>query len=267
MLRPVLPACVLALALAAGARAQVGSPFEVPKPLGGPIVSPNGQIVNGLDRAPSPWAGGVEFGLSGSSGSTDILKVLVGGDVRYDDPTNVLRLNGLYILTRYTGETLEQKGFLTARDEILVLDWLSYYAQVQLEYDQSQTIDWRLAGHNGISYTAYNDGFTILKARAGIGTMREYGDGSPAWVPEAQFGGDFEYRLTARTMLSAAFDYYPQINWFGNYRIRARVSLDIQLDPELNLFLRLGAIDRFNSVPYGSSKNDIDYFGTLMFRF
>jgi hypothetical protein len=267
MMRSALAAMLLAIALCASAAAQQGSPFDIPKPLGGPILSPSGQIMTGVDKPPSPWDIGVEAGLSGSSGNVDNFKVLVGGDVRYDDPDNVLRVNGLYIYSQSGGWTIEQKGFLTIRDEIPVMDSVSYYAQGTLEYDEFRTIDWRLGAHNGVSYTVFNDGSTLLKIRGGIGTDREWGGSSPPWVAEAQFGGDFEYKITPRTMLAAAADYYPDISYFGNYRVRVRVSFDISLDPDLNLFLRLGAMDRYDSVPYCSKKNEIDYFGTLMFRF
>ena len=197
MTRPALAAMLLALALVGRATAQQGSPFELPTPLGGPIRSPSGQIINGLDKPPSPWDIGIGAGLSGSSGNVDIFKAVVDGDVRYDDVGNVFRGYGLYILTRSEDWTIEQKGFLTARDEISVLSWLSYYAQVQLEYDEFRTIDWRIAGHNGVSYTAFNDGSTLLKVRAGLGSARVWGDPKVQWIPEAQFGGDFEYKMTA----------------------------------------------------------------------
>ncbi len=267
MMRPTLTAMLLALALVGQVAAQQTSPFALPTPLGGPIRSPSGQIVNGLDKQPSPWDIGIGAGLSGSSGNVDIFKAVVDGDVRYDDADNVFRAYGLYILSRSEGSTLEQKGFLTARDEIPVLSWLSYYAQGQLEYDEFRTVDWRLAGHNGVSYTAYNDGVTLLKFRAGLGTARVWGDPKAQWIPEGQLGGDFEYKITARTLLTAGADYYPDIEYFGNYRVRARISFDFNLDPELNLFLRLGAMDRYDSMPYCSKKNDIDYFGAIMFRF
>jgi hypothetical protein len=266
MFRPALTAIALALAVAAPLAAQ-DSPFGIPQSLGGPIRSPSGQIINGIEKSPSPWDIGVEAGLSGNSGNTDIFKALVGGEIRYDDPDNLLRVFGLYMYGEQGGSLIQNMGYLTIRDELPVLDWLSYYAQGQLEYDAFLTVDWRLAAHNGFSYTAYNDGFTLLKFRAGIGQLREWGGPSPPWITEAQFGGDFEYKLTARTKLVAAADYYPDLEYFGNYRVRARVTLDVLLDPDLNMYIRLGAMDRYDSVPYCSKRNDIDYFGSLMFRF
>lgn len=266
MKRPALTTIVLALAAVAPVAAQ-SSPFAIPQPLGGPIVGPDGKIMSGLDRTPPPWSGGVEFGLSGSSGDVDIFKLLVGGDIRYDDAENLLRMNGLYILTRYTDATIEQKGFLYARDEIPVMDLLAYYAQGTVEYDALRTVDWRLAAHNGASLTLLNTGAQTLRVRGGIGTARVWGDPAQDWIAEGQIGGDFEYRLTARTMFSAAADYYPDLHYSGNYRVRVRVSMDFELDPELKLFLRIGAMDRYDSIPFGSKQNNIDYFGTLMFRF
>jgi hypothetical protein len=266
MKRLALTAIVFAMAAVAPLAAQ-DSPFGIPQSLGGPIRSPSGQIINGVEKPPSPWDIGIEAGLSGNSGNTNIFKALVGGDIRYDDPENVLRAYGLYQYGESDGWMIQNMGFLSIRDEIPVLDWLSYYAQFQLEYDAFQTIDWRVGAHNGVSYTAYNDGFTLLKFRAGIGQEREWGGPSQPWITEFQFGGDFEYKLTARTKLVAAGDYYPDAANFGNYRVRARVTLDVLLDPDLNLYIRLGVLDRYDSVPYCSKKNDIDYFGSLMFRF
>jgi hypothetical protein len=266
ILRPAIAALLVSLALFGSAIGQ-SFPIDVPKPLGGPIVGPNGKIMTGLDQPVSPWTGGVEFGLNGNDGNVQILKIFAGADFRYDTPENLFLFNGLYIFTHHEDEVIEQKALFYMRDEIPFADILSYYGQGQLEYDEFRPVTFRLAAHNGISFTALRDSQMLLKVRAGLGTAREFNTPSREWVPEAQFGGDFEYRFTERTTLLTALDYYPDLYDFDHYRIRARVSLNFLIDPDLNLVLRIGAMERYDSQSFGYRKSDLDYFTTLMFRF
>lgn len=266
-LRPALASLLVTLALLGTATAQT-FPGDVPKPLGGPIVGPNGKIMTGLDKPVSPWTGGVEFGLNGNDGNVDILKIRAGADFKYDTPENLFLFNGLYVFTHYKGEVIEQKALLYTRDEVPFAEVFAYYAQGQLEYDEFRPIRFRLAAHNGLSFTALRDDVMLLKLRAGLGTAREFDGPFREWVPELQFGGDFEYRLTQTTTLSVSLDYYPDMYNFDIFRVRGRASIDFLLDPDLNLVLRIGVMERFDSQTYGSyRKNDLDYFATLGLRF
>jgi putative salt-induced outer membrane protein YdiY len=265
--RPAIAALLLTLTLLGPVAGQGEFPIEVPRPMGGPIVGPNGKIMTGLDKPKSPWMGGVEFGLNGSEGNVDILKLRGGVDVRYDDGDNLFLLNALYVFTHHDDEMIEQKGLLTARDELAIADRWAWYAQGTLEYDEFRNVNFRVAAHNGLSLTAMRNPGTVLRLRAGLGTEREFGGDSNDWAPEGQFGADYELRLTKRTSLVAAGDYYPRLDNFRHFRVRGRVSLDMQVDPELNLFIRVGAMERYDSDPFGSRKSDLDYFTTLMLRF
>lgn len=245
------------------------SPFPIPRPMGGPIVGPDGKIRTGLDAhvAPSPWNWGVDLGLTGSQGNTDTLKLRAGLDLRYDSPDDVMIFNVMYILNQANGGQLENKGFALLRNEIPIDDMFGWYAQTALEYDEFRTIDFRFASHSGLAFTAYQDPSQLLRFRAGFGTAYESGGGVNEWLMEAQAGLDYEYRLTDRTKLTAAADYFPNVENFAQYRVRVRASFDILLDPETNVLLRIGAFDRYDSKPYGSQRNDLDYFMTLQFRF
>ena len=265
MTRPALLGLLLALLLAEPALGQ--SPYDIPKPLGGPIVGLDGKIMTGLDRQVSPWSGGIEFGLNGSQGQVDIFKVRSGLDIKYDDPSDYFVFNAAYVLTRYQDGTIEQKGLAIARNEVYFDHAWAWYAQGALEYDEFLTVDFLLGAHNGLSFTAYNANNTRLKLRGGIGTAWQYGWPIDEWIPEAQFGGDLDYALTARTKISLAADYYPELRNFARYRIRGRVSLDVLLDQELNLLMRVGVLDRYNEPRFGRKANDLDYFLTIVFGF
>lgn len=269
MSRPALAALFVACVAVGSAAGQgyPGTPFEIPQPLGGPIVGPDGKIMSGLNQGQSAWSGGIDFGLSGSQGNTDTLKLRAGLDLRYDGSDDALYVNLLYILNQANSGDLENKGFALIRNELPVTDGIAWYAQGQLEYDENRTIDKRMAGHNGISLAAYQDGTQSLKVRAGAGFARENGGAVNDWVPEGQAGADYEYRLTDRTRFTIMADYYPNLEDFSHYRVRVRAAFDILIDPDLNMWLRLGAFDRYDSQPYGSKRNDLDYFMTLLLRF
>jgi hypothetical protein len=114
---------------------------------------------------------------------------------------------------------------------------------------------------------AYQDGTQSVKVRAGAGLARENGGTVNDWVPEGQAGADYEYRLTDRTRLTVMGDYYPDLHDLSHYRVRVRAAFDILIDPDLNMWLRLGAFDRYDSQSYGSKRNDLDYFMSLLLRF
>jgi len=252
-----------------GAAAGQTSPFNIPQPMGGPIVGQDGRIRTGLDAHPvqSPWSGGIDFGISGSQGNTDTLKLRAGLDLRYDDPQDFAILNVLYILNQANAGDLENKAFALVRNEMPMDMGLAWYAQGTVEYDQFQTVYLRAASHSGVSCAIVQDGNQLVKVRVGAGEEREWGGSSPNWVTEGQVGGDYEYKLSERTRFTLTADYYPDLEAFANYRVRVRASFDILLDQTYNAYLRLGVFDRYDSQPYGSKRNNLDYFATLQFRF
>ncbi len=252
-----------------GAAAGQTSPFNIPQPMGGPIVGPDGRVRTGLDAhpVPSPWSGGIDFGISGSQGNTDTLKLRAGLDLRYDDPDDFAILNVLYILNQANQGDLENKAFALVRNEMPMDMGLAWYAQGSVEYDEFRTVYLRVASHSGISCAIVQDANQLVKVRAGAGVAREWGGSSNDWVPEGQAGADYEYKLTDRTRFTLAGDFYPDLHDFAHYRLRFRASIDVLLDPTYNAYLRLGAFERYDSQPYGSRRNDLDYFLTLQFRF
>lgn len=266
MIRPAVVAVALAL-VAFGAAAAQESPFGIPKPLGGPIIGTDGRIISALDKGPPPWTGGLELGLSGAEGNVRILKLRTGLDVKYDTPDAFFVANVLYVLTRLDDGVVEQKALSVARTELPIDDAWSWYMQGQLEYDEFRTIDFRIAGHNGISWAVARSANSLVKLRVGAGAARETGGTVNDWVPEGQAGGDIEYLFTARSKFCASVDYYPDLHDLSHYRVRARAWFDFLIDPDLNAYLRFGVLDRYDSNPLGSLRNDLDYYMSLLIRF
>ena len=101
----------------------------------------------------------------------------------------------------------------------------------------------------------------------GDASIQETGGPRNDWFPEGQVGVDYEYRLTDRTRFTLTGDYYADLEDFDHYRVRVRAAFDILIDPDLNMWLRLGAFNRYDNWAFGSKRNDLDYFMTLLFRF
>ena len=159
--------CLTWLGLAAGQDYPIG----LPKPMGGPIVGPDGRVRTGLDAhpVPSPWSGGIDFGISGSQGNTDTLKLRAGLDLRYDDPDDFALLNVLYILNQANQGELENKGFALVRNEMPMDMGLDWYAQGSVEYDEFRTVYLRIAQWQTTGEVEWkaSDHVSLL-ARAGI---------------------------------------------------------------------------------------------------
>ncbi|MEZ6140085.1 MAG: DUF481 domain-containing protein [Zavarzinella sp.] len=246
-----------------------GVEFATPKPLGGPILGPDGRVITPGDRGyRSPWTGGAEFGVNGTEGNTRILKVRVGGDVKYETPENTFIANAFYGLAQQEGIRNESKALATFRDEYPFYDGLAWFGQLQIEYDEFREVDFRVSVHSGLSFLAYQDEFSSLKLRAGAGATREFGGPNDRWEPEGILGGDFEQKLSDRTSFTFSTDYYPKLDRPSDFRIRSRAAIEILLDQELNITLRLGAQNRYDSNPGSmTERNDLDYFMTLLWRF
>jgi putative salt-induced outer membrane protein YdiY len=261
-------AALAVLAFAAVAAGQQLPVPPIPQPVNTPIVGPDGRIMNGMDRQVSPWTGAVDLGLSGSDGNSQVLTLWTGADLKYDGPEDYFIANVFYGLAQQDGVLSENHVLATARNEYPFAEALFWYSQVQFEYDDFRAIDQRLAVHSGVSTIGFRDDKLQIRLRAGLGASREIGQAEQRWLPEAQFGFDYEYKLSDRTKFVASADYYPDVEEFANYRIRGRAFFDILIDPSLGLALRIGALDRYDARPgKGVKKNDLDYFLTLVLRF
>ncbi len=220
--------------------------------------------------APAPWSGGAEVGLNGANGNADLFNIRFGLNARRRVPGNVFVTDVLYTYTHQDGKTTVNQALWNARDEILFpgTPW-SIFNALQLEYDQLRDYDFRVGLYGGGGYAILDTPLHALRVRAGAGAVRELSTGPlPArWVPEGVFGGDYRLRVTRRGSFLALLDYYPRIDDWSRFRVRARAGYEHVLDPDLGMVLRLGVQDRYDSDPGDAKRNDLTYFATLGLRF
>ena len=77
-----------------------------------------------------------------------------------------------------------------------------------------------------------------------------------------------ERKLTDRQKLTARVDYYPDVGNLSSFRFHAKANWVLLIDEEMNLSLKIGAYDRYDSTPSsGDQPNDIDYWISLHWGF
>lgn len=251
--------------LAVPALAQ--APVELPPPSSAivdPLLPP--------EEPPPPkiWSGGVELGLNGAQGNSDLTQMRAAGEAVRDTPFDLWKTTLLYRYANANGVNTENRALLTSRYECKFgadSPW-SWFVRGELEYDEFRDFDLRLAGHTGIGYLFLKNDRTLLRGRFGAGGSQKIGsEDDPDFRPELLVGGDFEHRISERQKVSTTLDVFPSVGDFGKYRAELRAAYELLVDPEWNLTLKLGCLDRYDSDPGTRKRNDLEYFLVLLWKF
>lgn len=217
------------------------------------------------------WHGGIEAGLTGSSGNSEVLNARVAITGERKTSLMVTKGSATYTRTQENGDTTKNRFELAARN-----DWIfekgspwRYFLTGTYEYDDFQDWQHRVTVGNGIGYAFIDDDKTQLIGRAGLGVRREFGSTDDDWTPEAIFGVDFSHKLTERQKITASIDYFPALDDFmDDYRTVTKAAWEVLVDPEVKMSLKIGAEHRYdNVVGPGIEHTDVDYFALLVWSF
>ena len=115
------------------------------------------------------------------------------------------------------------------------------FYQAAYEWDEFKAFDYRIALHGGLGFEVFKFDDRFLKLRFGAGASREVGGTVDEWLPELQFGGDWERQLTDTLKLYANVDYYPNVEDFADYRLNVLSGLEFVIDAERNINFRMFA--------------------------
>ena len=236
-----------------------------------PEQAPEIPVLTAADPATffSGWTGGVEVGLNGSSGNSDVLNFR--GAVSGERKTELMVSKGsiAYSLARADSQTTKSRLEAGVRN-----DWIfakdspwRYYLIGSFEFDDFQDWKERVIISNGIGYSFIHSERTSLIGRLGVGVEKEFGGSDNRLHPEGDIGVDLEHKLTDRQKLSFSADYYPDFLDLTNYRATGKAAWEILVDPEVKMSLKVGVEDRYDPTPNGKKRNDIDYFALLVWSF
>jgi putative salt-induced outer membrane protein YdiY len=249
---------------------QAGNSFDQSSMF--PAQGNPGGATGTLTGEPPPkkiWSGGAEAGLNGQSGNTDVFNLRLGWNAQRKTDDNLFTSDFVYGFAKQNGIETQNQALFNARDEILFAGspW-SLFFSTNIEYDKFRNYDFLVGVYTGLGYLVLDNGSTFFKLRAGAGAVRRFGGPDESWIPEAVLGYDFNHKFNDRQSFVHSLDYYPRIDKWSEYRIRARAAYEIVVDPASGTVFRIGAQDRFDSNPGpGKKRNDITYFASLMFKF
>jgi len=226
-----------------------------------------GSIVE--EVAAPKWTGTFGSGLNGKSGNSESLDINM--TLKLDRETDVSNTNiqANYFYGSNAVATVTDRAFAQIRQERkLANDRWSMYFQGAWDIDRFKAYDYRVALHGGLSYVVFDEDIRKLKVRFGSGASKEVGGATDEWVPELQFGTDWERKLTETTKVFATVDYFPNVSDFADFRVNTNTGFNFLVDAERNINFRLFAMTRYDSTPPpGNNESDIDYGMALVVGF
>lgn len=220
-----------------------------------------GEVTEAVDG--SPWSGSFAAGLNGKTGNSENIDINATLNLTRRTERGKTALLANYFFSSNDVSTVTDRLFGQARNERKLANprW-ARFIQAQYEWDRFKTFDFRIALHGGLTFEVYELDDRFLKLRFGAGASREFGDDSLdlEWVPELQFGGDWERQLNDTVKLFASTDYFPNVSDFADYRLVTNAGLEFVLDAQRDINFRMFALHRYDSTPVaGDQETDLDY--------
>jgi len=217
------------------------------------------------------WEGSFELGMDGTEGNSRTLNYRVGLDLERKNDIFGIEFDLDY--NRKTSQSIEtaNQAFFTGRIErYFGKTRFTWFVRNTLEHDHFESYDLRVSADTGLGYKVIDNDSTELVARLGGGSSREFGapeDVEALWVPEMTVSMELEHKIGKRHKFKLAVEHVPDVSDFTEYRINSRGSWEMLIDEEMNLSLKLSAVDRYDSTPNGAKYNDIDYSAVLLWKF
>jgi putative salt-induced outer membrane protein YdiY len=216
----------------------------------------------------SPWETSIEFGLNGSSGTSESLSIQAGGTILRESRFSKLNLDTEYNRTTKSGSETQNNAEFDVRNDWLLDDkspW-TLYATGNVFYDQFQTFDLQSSVNSGLGYRFVHKPELELLGRFGGGASREFGGPDERWVPESLVGMEYMQRMTPLQKLTAKVDYYPEWDQVGEFRLLADIGWETALVQPSNVSLKVAASDRYDSTPGGADPHLVNYSVLLLIK-
>lgn len=216
---------------------------------------------------PAPWDAGIEFGLNGSSGTSDSVSFRSGGYWKRSAKDYKFAGSLYYNKTQSNGVEVQSNALLDLRYDWLFEDssW-SIFLLNQDFYDEFQAFDFNVNINTGFGFDWIKTETMKLATSIGTGASREFGGPEDEWVPEAQFGFNYEWQIDPDKKFYAKTDWFPEWEDFNSGRVLSDIGVQIQLHRLSNMSLKLSATDRYDADPQGVSPHNLNYSALLIWK-
>ncbi|MBI1369456.1 MAG: DUF481 domain-containing protein [Planctomycetes bacterium] len=219
---------------------------------------------------PTDWKFHIEAGFSGSEGNTQDANVYLRAagkrEIEKVERTNIF---ARYFLSSKNGDRNENKATAGVTQDWFIdqSPWF-VFADGTADYDEFQSWEYRVSGHGGAGYQFIKNEKFDLSGRVGMGAIKEFNSPDESVRPEALAGIDFLWNLTKAQSITFSNYVYPDLGEVGEFRNVTEAAWQIKIDQNDGLSLKLGLLNEYESnAPAGTKKNDLKYFGALVYDF
>ena len=217
----------------------------------------------------SEWSGNVSFGLYGSDGNTERLNLRGEVDGARETDKNLTTFLTTYSYAEDDGDESENRFNSEIENQFKLEDptWF-LFGRGQFEHDEFQDWDQRLSFYAGPGHVFLDNDKTKVSGKVGVGALREFGGEDDDWTAEGIISAEASHQITERQSITASVDFFPNLEDTEEFRVNSRAVWELLVDPEVNMTLRAGVEDRYQSDPGGDAdKNDIDFFIMLSWAY
>ncbi len=216
---------------------------------------------------PVEWDSAVELGINGSSGTSESVSVRAGGYIKHESERRKVAFDIYHNRTSSAGLETQNNARSNLRHDWLFAEspW-TVYLMSQVYHDEFQAFDMNVNVNSGLGYRFLDYDWIELTGSFGSGTSRKFGGVDDRWIPEAQFGLEYEQKLSKRQKLTAKTDYFPEWGDFDNYRLVTDLGWEVALDAPSNVSLKVAATDRYDGRPEGAPPHNLNYSVLLLWK-
>ncbi len=142
-----------------------------------------------------------------------------------------------------------------------------WFTRANYQYDQFESWEHRVGAYGGIGYTFFDTPTWELDGRAGAGPQYEFGSvNEVTW--EALLELDAAYHIAENHKIAGYNRLFPSLSEGGEFRNITGLAWTYKINRARGLSLKLGAENEYDSDPSeGDKKNDVKYYGALVFEF
>ena len=214
------------------------------------------------------WKRSAEVGLNGAKGNSETLDLRVGLNLDYADDTRRWKFESRYLLSESDHETSQNHFYALLNRDFLRPDsrWF-YFAGGRYDWDNFQDWKHRVNFSAGPGYHLVSSESFDLLGRVGPSVTAQ-GEQLDDVKGELLLGLEAEWRISETQTLSLRNSLFPELSDAGEFRNLTNANWIIQLSERHPLALKIGIENDYESqVDPGNEKNDLKYFGTLMYSF
>ena len=243
------------------------APVTTPAPTGGeqavatteattpaPVAAPEPPVA--ILPAPTPpppakpdgsWKFSLSLGLTGSeSDEQSNWDIRVAGAAKRESESDRTTITAEYYFQTANGANTDNNLLVQGLEEFIFKDskWEAF-VQGNYQYDEFQLWEQRIGAYAGPGYRIFEGDPLALKVRLGAGASYEFPDST--WTPELLIADELAWKIDERSTLKQGFEFYPDLENFGEYRFIIRLDYEIALSPKGDLKGTAGVRDEYDS--------------------